>query len=256
MIFGAQSSDLFADIERYRIVSIVGYRGVGKDLLATELSVRFLDRGYRFWSNQLHVWNDPLWCDWDEWKSYNPRISSLVDSGLGSYPNVRKFAVVLSEAGRYLRRYEYFEDMFEFSRKLDTYYFFPSVRPPHEDLQCLLIYPSLLQFSRFFSFFSGGLWNYKVQDGLNAEKIGKFWFFPSKKYIGVYDTEDPTSTTEEYLSVIRLQIELEQNARNRDGLQSLDAHFLGDDAESLRTHQARIFQANQALLSKISKSKR
>jgi hypothetical protein len=113
MILGGQ--ELFNDLKLYRLVSIVGFRGAGKDLLASEMSKPFLEKGYKFYSNQLHIWNDRLYVsDRDVYLSRyrgDKRFPNFENVPVvAEYPDVRRRVVILSEAGRYLRTYACFED--------------------------------------------------------------------------------------------------------------------------------------------------
>jgi hypothetical protein len=176
-------------LRRYRIVNIQGERGAGKDMLALELAVFYLRRGYRYWTNQLCIWNDPIYRD-------------------DGSPDVKHRIVTLSEAGRYIREYRYFQDIFEFARKFDQYLLLPSVRPPHEDLQAFTVSPTFFR----------PVWQYVLFDGVSAYKTGRFIFIPSRRYMGVYDTLDVSLRPDPLLRAIERQIEIEAAARGRDKL--------------------------------------
>jgi hypothetical protein len=246
MIIGADS--LLSEISRFWIVSIAGEKGSGKDLLCNDLAYFWLKRGYKFWSNQFHVWNDPLYRE----PATEQEERFAVDmEGSKLYPDIYKRVVVLSEGGRYLREYKYFEDLFEFARKMKSVFFFPSDRLPHLDLQRLLLYPRF-SFQQMFGFL-GGVWGYRVETGFTRRREGTFIFLPFKRYIGVYDTEDYTENPDKILAVIRKQIDIAQKIRGRDGISAMGTVTGSGEFDQQITFQRQI---EQALAVSVSSSRK
>ena len=55
-LYGASS--FLADYDLLRTICLAGPKGSGKDMVAAEIAMYYLDRGYKYFSNQLCVWND------------------------------------------------------------------------------------------------------------------------------------------------------------------------------------------------------
>ena len=242
MIFGASS--LFSEISRWWLVSVIGEKGAGKDLLVCELAAKgWLSRGYKFYSNQFSVWNDPL---------YRPPLDVAFEQERknrdGSFTDIRRRVGVLTEGGRYLREYKYFENLFEFARKVEMIFFFPGDRPPHADLMRFYLYP-IVQFEQLFGIL-GGVWGWKVDTGWSKPRTGSFWWFPGSLYKGVYDTHDFSESPDVLLKAVETAIEADQIARGRNGLQSMGKFAEGVEQDAQFTYQKRIEQFTLSLLNK------
>lgn len=262
MLLGASS--LRAEIDYRRIVSIVGERGAGKDLLSHELAIPYLDRGYLYYSNQFSVWNDPLYVklegqteinaikgitehiEYKNGQAYIKRRGEVAMVSDNLLPIIRRRVVVLSEAGKYLREYKYFEDLLEYARKMKLYFFFPSVRESHADLMSLCIYP-IFPFKPVFGF-DGGVWGWWLDTGYRKKKRGVFIFLPKRELIGVYDTSDYTENPNVLLECVRKEITLDQITRGRNGLQAVEGIATGVDAD----HQTAIARRAEQLALSLS----
>lgn len=250
MIIGVDA--LLAKISRFWIVSVVGEKGACKDLLVSELATYWLRQGYKFYSNQLGVWNDPIYrFPENEQEEKDSTTLDINQSGVKVFVDIRRRVCVLSEGGRYLREYKYFEDLFEFARKVKTIFFFPSTRPPHVDLQVLTLSPRF-QFEEYFGFL-GGVWRWSVSDGYNKPQIGHFLFLPFGRYIGIYDTGDFTENPDKLLKAIRQLIDVEQKKRGRDGISSMATTGEANEMDALISHQKRIEQYALSLSDKNRK---
>jgi len=281
MLFGHLG--FLSEINRFWICSVVGEKGSCKDLLVTELAAEnYLRYGWKFYSNQYHLFNDPLYkkispygvpVDWHTGmavatvsgqSSLAQYLLTLPKDGLVNIPcdenqefyipDVRRRVVSLTEAGRYLREYKYFEDLFEFARKVKNVFFFPSDRASHIDLMRLHCYP-IVRFDQLFGF-KGGLWGYNIDTGYTKRRTGKFIFLPTGKYTGVYDTEDFSESPDVLISAVRKEIEIEQNKRGRNGLSAMGAVSGVEEMDALITYQRNIYQANLSLLREAKKPKR
>lgn len=232
-----------AELDYYRIVSILGERGAGKDLLTHHLAMPYLQAGYKFYSNQFSLWNDDLWRV--PQNDFERDHAFVREDGKKYFPDVHKRVIVLSEAGRYLREYRYFEDMIEYARKLKNYFFFPSVRASHEDLLDFTIHP-VLPFKPFLGI-EGGVWAWTLDNGLRHKKGGLFVFYPEKDIIGVYDTEDFTENPDKILQAIRSFVEVQQKIRGRDGIQTVAGVASGQELDAQAKIARRLQQASAAL---------
>jgi len=278
------ASDFLSHLDLLRTVAIAGGKGTGKDLLAFELSKYYLERGYRFTSNQNTVWSDPLYkkvyLTEDQWRrkiapfGYDNRgVYRLVRRDMsfvglltgqpvedtfekkylrydeqlefsqsygrdqnGYYfwqPDVTRRVLVLSEGGRYLRAWKYFENMYEFTRKTDNYILIPSIRLPHVDL-CEMIVVNVFPFRQYFGT-NGGVWYWTISgQGLAKPKNG--WFIHIPKEYGLYDTEDlsdsPTATIEAFTRQIQY---IQESRYKRDGLSILEGFSEGGELDGLAT---------------------
>jgi len=227
--------DFLSHLDNYRIVSITGWRGSGKDLLATELSYHYLKQGMAYYSNQRCVWNDPLY--YDKTLPNTPVAEGESMAGLSPVvirlPWARKRVYQISEGGRYLRKWQYFENMFEFTRKLKDIILIPSVRVGHEDLAQLLVFP-LISMKMYFGI-NGGLWGWQVDTGLNRTYGGWFYHYPTIGY-GTYDTEDFSENTNMAVNTITEEVERTQReVYGRDGIQQVAGGQDALDEEWLST---------------------
>lgn len=230
MLIGAEG--LRAELDFHRIVSVMGNLGAGKDLLCHHLAMPYLRAGYKFYSNQFSVWNDPLYLPSDSSDPYALLEDVQKADGverLYMRPDIKRRVVVLSEGGRYLRKYEYFEDLTEFARKVDNYFLLPSKRAPHVDLLDLSVYP-IVPFKQLLGI-EGGVWGYTVETGFRKIKRGTFIFLPERDVIGVYDTKDFTETPNVLLEALRKYITADQKVRGRNGLQTLGGLAVGADED-------------------------
>lgn len=240
------ANEFLAHLDSYRICSITGFRGSGKDLLAFELSRYWLDRGYMFYSNQRAVWNDSLTrlAVGDE----QAHIVTQDQRGemISWVYEVSHRVYVLSEGGRYLRKWAYFENMFEFARKMDVYILIPSVRIGHEDLAQLLVYP-VIPFRTYLGT-DGGVWYWTVDTGLNKKYGG--WFIHIPKDIGVYDTDDLSENTNVVINAFAQEVERRNKKYGRDELLKVDGFEEAPDEEYQASIARKIQQAALSLLSK------
>lgn len=240
------SVPLLSEISRFWICSIVGEKGSGKDLLACEIAAMgwlCKPHNYKFYSNQFSVWNDPIYRD----PVNDYEADRVVRGGVnaGKYVDIRKRVCVLSEGGRYLREYKYFEDLMEFARKIKTVFFFPSDRPPHADLMRLHLAP-VIRFEQVVGVL-GGVWMWKVETGWSRPRTGQFTFLPGSKYVGVYDTQDFTENPDFLLQAVRDAIEIDQRLRGRNGVQSVGGSAEVSEMDAQITFQKRIEQYTLSL---------
>lgn len=280
MLLGADM--LVANLNRFWIASVVGEKGAGKDLLCTEIAAMYLKRGYKFYTNQMHIWNDPLYIkvypakgmNWNTAiavsalypsvidrdfihnspKDFIFHVSTMSEDEFVLLPDIKNRVVNFSEGGRYLREYKYFENLFEFARKFKNIFLFPSDRPSHVDLMRFHIYPKV-RFDQYFGF-AGGVWGFNVDTGYTARKSGSFVWFPFKKYVGVYDTEDTSFSPQDYLEAINKSIEIEQVRRGRDGISAMGNFAQGEEYDAQVTFQRNIQVARLSLLQESRKPKR
>jgi len=237
MLIGAAA--FLSQMQSERTLSIQGAKGSGKDLLTQELVMYFLerrskkfDRPYRLISNQNCVWNDSA-----EWKG-------IID--------VRGSVFWLSEAGRYLRTWKYFENLYEFTRKLDVFLFLPSIRAPHADLAeyyCESVTFSQAMFGMWFC----PVWRWGVRTGNGTNYGGWFVFIPSRSEVGIYDTDDLSKSTDEVLSWFGQTIEhVQRNLYGRDGIQEVAGGQEDYDAD----YQARIAQRYEQIALSLQEERR
>jgi len=238
------AQEFLAHLDSYRICSITGFRGSGKDLLAFELSRYWLDRGYLFYSNQRAVWNDAM-----ERLAIGDEEADIIKpdqfgNDVSYVASVRHRVYVLSEGGRYLRRWKDFENIFEFVRKMDDYIIIPSVRIGHEDLAQLLVFP-MIPFRTYLGM-DGGIWSWTVDTGL-AKKYGG-WFIHLPRDFGIYDTEDLSENTNLIVKMFEAEVERTYKKYGRqDQLPSLEEFEDTPDVESQSAISRRIQQAALSL---------
>lgn len=243
------ANEFLAHLDSYRIASITGFRGSGKDLLAFELSRYWLDRGYMFYSNQRAVWNDPLYR-----VAIGDEEADLIKVDQRGEPidyvnMVRHRVYNLSEGGRYLRKWAYFENMFEFARKFDIYVLIPSVRIGHEDLAQLLVYP-LIPFRTYLGM-DGGVWRWSVDTGLNKKYGGWFIHWPNNDF-GLYDTEDLSENTNFVIEMFASEVKRTLKKYGRDQLPEMEIFEETPDEE----YQSAIARKLQQVALSLSSKKR
>jgi hypothetical protein len=279
------ASDFLSHLDLLRTVAIAGGKGTGKDLLAFELSRYYLDRGYRFTSNQQTVWSDPLYkkvyMTDEEWRR---KISAFGIDSKGPYrlvrrdnsfirlvtgeevtedvtekvylrydemlefaqshgkddngyfywqPDVTRRVLILSEGGRYLRAWKYFENMYEFTRKTDNYILIPSIRLPHVDL-CEMVVVNILPFRQYIGT-NGGVWYWTISgQGLAKPKNG--WFIHIPKEYGLYDTKDLSDSPTATITAFTRQIQhIQETQYKRDRLSVLEGFSESGELDGLAT---------------------
>ena len=295
-LYGA--SEFLSHLDLLRTVAITGGKGSGKDLISFELSDYFLNRGYKFASNQNNVWQDDLYIKeyWDSERLKKFRSSFIrignkparmvrVDMRIeqicfgleteerfepveikgdelldlkesygyddqGFYylrPNVRNMVLVLTEGGRYLRRWKYFEDMYEFTRKTNNYILIPSIKLPHVDL-CEMILINVFPFVQYTGM-NGGVWYWYIGgQGLMKPKSGAFVHVPNPNKYGIYDTNDLSKSPTEAIKAFSRQIRLIQEEEyNRDFLSTLGDIVEGGDDSGLANFARTIERASLSL---------
>lgn len=148
-------------------------------------------------------------------------------------PDVTKRVLILSEGGRYLRAWKYFENLYEFTRKTDNYIFIPSIRLPHVDM-CELIVMNVFPFKQFFGT-NGGVWYWYISgQGIAKPKNGVFIHVP-KEY-GLYDTKDLSDSPTETITAFTRQIQyIQETSYGRNGLSIMDGFSSGDELDGLAT---------------------
>jgi len=148
-------------------------------------------------------------------------------------PDVTKRVLILSEGGRYLRAWKYFENMYEFTRKTDNYILIPSIRLPHVDL-CEMIVMNVFPFKQFFGT-NGGLWYWYIGgQGIAKPKSGVFIHVPTQ--YGLYDTKDLSDSPTQTITAFTRQIQfIQETSYNRDGLSILDGFSDGNELDGLAT---------------------
>lgn len=296
------ASDFLSHLDLLRTCVISGGKGTGKDLLSFELSKYYLNRGYRFASNQDNVWNDPLYkkvyLTEDQWRKkfsqfgyddkgayrYRRRDNTFIrlltgadveDSYIKQYlqydeqleiaqsygkdqdgyyflmPDVTRRVLVLTEGGRYLRNWKYFENMYEFTRKTDNYILIPSIRLPHVDL-CEMIVVNILPFRQYVGT-NGGVWYWTISgQGLAKPKNG--WFIHIPNEYGIYDTGDLSDSPTAAITAFTRQIQhIQETQYKRDPLSVMEGFSSDTDMDGLATIARTL---NRAAVSAQNKSKR
>ena len=254
------ADQFLANLDQLRTLVITGGKGTGKDVLASELAVHFLDKGYRFFSNQEHVWNDQPFEEEEvtpeQWEAL--RASFILDRSdhqikrrvldyshaniakmlfdeeippitrevvlkpqdvqefndtyyrnsdgrlMHRVPKVKRMVIQLTEGGRYLRAWRYFENMYEMTRKTDNYIFVPSIRMPHEEM-CEMVCECAFSFA-LLGFNGGGIWVWQVGGG-NLRKALRGWFIHWPGEVGLYNTMDYSSRPDEIIRWFTREIE-------------------------------------------------
>jgi hypothetical protein len=146
-------------------------------------------------------------------------------------PDVRHRVLILSEGGRYLRAWKYFENMYEFTRKTDNYIFIPSIRLPHVDL-CELIVMNIFPFKQFLGI-NGGVWYWYIGgQGIAKPKKGVFVHIPTE--YGLYDTKDLSDSPTSAITAFTRQIQyIAKTEYQRDSVSILDGFGSGDELDGL-----------------------
>lgn len=295
-----KADTFLAQVDLLRTVAITGAKGTGKDLLAFELSQVYLEKGYKFASNQRSVWNDPLYnierLTPEQWQQETARYQvdqkgvyeiverkelsgflslvfgddqkvtkrrDLTDKDIyeftqiygkddqGFYrrvPDVFHRAMVITEGGRYLRKWVYFENMYEFTRKTDNYIFIPSIRLPHVDL-CELVCINVFPF-KFITGRPGGVFYWYV-GGSGISKPISGWFVHFPKDIGIYDTKDFSTSPTEVIEWFTRQIDdTQRNQYGRDGLSQMASGSSSDEQDSIANYARQIERASLSLQNK------
>lgn len=160
-------------------------------------------------------------------------------------PDMKRRVMVLSEGGRYLRKWAYFENLFEFTRKTDNYIFIPSIRLPHVDLcelVCINVFPLKLIFG-----IPGGLFYWYVSGaGLAKPIFGLFFHYPTD--IGVYDTNDLSTSPTESIEWFTRQIDdIQKTGYGRDGIQAMVSQSSTTEQDDLATYARQIERASLSL---------
>lgn len=150
-------------------------------------------------------------------------------------PDVQHRVLVISEGGRYLRAWKYFENMYEFTRKTDNYVLIPSIRLPHVDL-CELVVMNVFPFKQFFGT-NGGVWYWYISgQGIAKPKSGVFLHVPSPKEYGLYDTKDLSDSPTATITAFTRQIQhIQETQYKRNGLSILEGFSSGDELDGLAT---------------------
>lgn len=195
MLIGA--SDFLSMVDLRRFLTLTGWKGAGKDLLTQELVEYYLarnsrrfNRPYRLVTNQACVWADNVGQD------------------------VKACVYWLTEAGMYLRKMSDFRLMYSMARKLDQYFFFPSIEVPHMALTSFICEP-VGKFQSLFGLWFAPVWAWRVSSTVGSSYGGSFLWLPTGG-IGVYDTEDLSDDTDEIIGGYQDAIKQYQLERGRN----------------------------------------
>lgn len=198
MLIGAE--EFLSQVDLRRFVCITGWKGAGKDLLTQELVEYYLRRRSRRYKVHYHLITNQQ-CVWSD---YVP----------GQDVDMKASVFWLSEAGMYLRKMSDFRLMYSMARKLDQYFFFPSIEVPHAVLTSFICEP-VGKWQNIFGLWWCPLWAWRVSSTIGSSYGGQFYFLPSASSIGVYDTEDLSDDLELVVGAYEEKVREYQRERGR-----------------------------------------
>lgn len=214
----------YKEFQRFWGACIAGENGGGKTLLALDLALPWLNKGWSFVSNFEAVWQDNV----------------ILPDGSMIFPSADQYGkigaiVFADEMGAEIRTKVSVRALQKYPRKLALRFIYSDRELPHEDLQLLVIYP-VGPFNPYIRF-----WRYELRSHEHKQKAAKnYGVFSSKLFVqilpkaffGLYRTGSTAADSTCMLSWIN---EAVQVLAEKENIKALSLFDLGTKKQVVET---------------------